>query len=241
MAESDCTRRTTVARVLRNAGYALRFAVTADDTEDFAADPALSLVVVSKELFPSRLENIEAARAAGSKASFVVCSPPRDIKLDRDKLQGIQGVTVTDSYAAPENVLFVANELSSGRINNRKSPRIPYGVRVAFRGAGRDTDDYGFSYNISEKGVYVRTLAPPEDEEAWLELCPPRVERNVRLVGRVAWRRPFNYNESATVPPGFGIEVVDCGAKDRALWAEGYARLAETVGASRFPSTSGGG
>jgi len=235
VAEGERVRRTTVARVLRNAGFALRFAVTPDDAEHFVSDTSLSLVVVSRELLPSPAESIRAARAAGSTANFIVCSPPREIKHDRAALAGMNGVTLTDSFAAPENVLFVANELGGGRTNNRKSARIPYGVRVAFRGAGRDTDEYGFSYNISEKGVYVRTLAPPEDDEAWLELCPPRVERHVRLVGRVAWRRPFNYNESATVPPGFGIEVVDGGARDRALWAEGYERLAETVGASRFP------
>jgi DNA-binding response OmpR family regulator len=235
VAESDRVRRTTVARVLRNAGFALRFAVTPDDTEHFAADPALSLVVISKELLPSPLENIESARAAGSNANFVVCSPPRDIKHDRAALHGLAGVTVTDSFAAPENVLFVANELGGGRTNNRKSARIPYGVRVAFRGAGRDTDEHGYSYNVSERGIYVRTLAPPEDDEAWVELSPPRVERVVRLVGRIAWRRPFNYNESATVPPGFGVEIIDGAAKDRALWVEGYVRLAETVGASKVP------
>ncbi len=237
VAESDRVRRTTVARVLRNAGFSLRFAVTDEDTERFVNDTTLALVVVSKELFPSPPESIKAARAAGNNANFVVCSPPRDIKHDREALLGLSGVTVTDSFAAPENVLFVANELGGGRTNNRRSARIPYGVRVAFRSAGRDSDDHGYSYNISENGLYVRTLAPPEDDEAWVELTPPRMERYVRLVGRVAWRRPFNYNESATVPPGFGLEIVDGAARDRALWGEGYLRLADTVGASRFPAT----
>ena len=52
------------------------------------------------------------------------------------------------------------------------------------------------------------------------------------LVGR------FNPDD-IDVPGGnarIRIEVVDGGSKDRALWAEGYARLAETVGASRFPT-----
>ncbi|MFZ5897160.1 MAG: PilZ domain-containing protein [Myxococcota bacterium] len=236
VAEADRTRRTTVARVLRNAGYTLRFAVTPEDTEHFVADPTLALVVVSKDLFPSAPESIQAARAAGSQANFVLCSPPRDIKHDRAALQGVSGVKLTDSFAAPENVLFVANELGGAFTNNRKSPRIPYGARVAFRSAGRDSDEYGYSYNISLNGIYVRTLAPPEDDEVWLELCPPRIERHVRLVGRVAWRRPFNYNENATVPPGFGVEIIDGAARDRALWAEGYTRLVETVGASKFPT-----
>ncbi len=230
VAEVDRTRRTTVARVLRNAGFALRFAVSAEDAQRFSGDPALSLVVVNRDLLSDPSATVQAARTQGSKANFVICSPPRDLRSERDALAGLTGVTLTDSFASPENVLFIANELSGGRVNNRASARIPYGMRVAFRSAGRDSDEHGFSYNISEKGLYVRTLAPPEDDEAWLELCPPRIERFVRLVGRVAWRRPFNYNENATVPPGFGVEIVDGSAKDRALWVEGYRRLMEAVG-----------
>jgi DNA-binding response OmpR family regulator len=230
VAETDQIRRTTVARVLRNAGFAVRFAVSADDAQHFAADPTLTLVVTNKDLFPDAPSTLSAARAAGSQANFILCAAPRDIRQAREGLTGFTGVTVTDSFTAPENVLFVANELTGGRTNGRASPRVPYGIRVAFRSAGRDVDDHGFSYNVSEKGLYVRTLAPPEDDEVWLELCPPRSERRVRLVGKVAWRRPFNYNENATVPPGFGLEIQDGAAKDRALWLEGYQQLVAAVG-----------
>lgn len=229
VAETDQVRRTTVARVLRNAGFAVRFAVSAEDAQRFATDPALTLVVTARDLFPEAPATIQAARDAGSKANFILCSAPRDIRQARETLTAFTGVTVTDSFAAPENVLFVANELTGGRTNGRASPRIPYGTRVAFRGAGREIDDHGFTYNVSEKGLYVRTLAPPEDDEVWLELCAPRSERRVRLVGKVAWRRPFNYNENATVPPGFGLEIQDGAAKDRALWLESYQQLVAAV------------
>ena len=135
------------------------------------------------------------------------------MKTVRAALDGIGGVGVIDAFAPPENVLFASNELKGGAVNNRRSPRILYGTTVAFRGAGREKDDFGFSYNISEGGLYVRTLAPPEDDEVWIEMCPPRSERRVRLVGKVAWRRRFNHNENATVPPGFGLSIVTDGAK----------------------------
>lgn len=230
VAEGEQTRRVAVARVLRNAGYSIRFAVSAEDAQLFAADPKLSLVVGNSELIPTVGAVIERARSDGSLANFIVCSAPRDIKQQRAHLSGLSGVTVTDGFTAPENVLFVANELTGGRTSGRASPRVPYGTLIGFRAAGRDVDEHGFSYNVSEKGLYVRTLALPEDDEVWLELRPPRQERHVRLVGRVAWRRPFNYNESATVPPGFGVEIVDGASKDRAIWAEGYAKLVEAVG-----------
>jgi DNA-binding response OmpR family regulator len=230
IAEGDKTRRTTVARVLRNAGFGVRFAVSSEDAQRFSADPELALVVTSQDLMPDARKTIELARSGGSRANFIVCSPPRDMRAQRAALADLGGVTVSDSFAAPENVLFVANELGSGRTNNRTSPRIPYGSRVAFRSAGREVDDHGFSYNVSEKGLYVRTLALPEGDEVWLELCPPRVERYIRVVGKIAWKRPFNYNESATVPPGFGVEIVDGAQKDRELWVQGYLQLAAAIG-----------
>ena len=66
----------------------------------------------------------------------------------------------------------------------RGTARVLYGTAVAFRPMGRDTDDFGFTYNVSAGGLYVRTLAPPDEQLVWLELCPPRGER------RVAPRRP---------------------------------------------------
>jgi len=230
VAEADRVRRVAVARVLRNAGFAVRFAVSPEDTAEFACDPSLELAVASRELLQAPRETIERARAAGSLASFVLCAAPRELREERAALAGLASVTVTDGFAAPENVLFVANELTSGRRNNRASARIAYGTRVAFRGAGRPYDDVGFTYNLSETGIYVRTLAPPEDDEVWVELCPPLLERQVRLVGRVAWRRPFNYNQSATVPPGFGLQIVDGFRKDRELWKDSYQRLLEALG-----------
>ena len=135
-----------------------------------------------------------------------------------------------DGFAPPENVLFLLNELSHKHENKRASARLLYGTSAAFRGAGRDEDDVGFTFNLSAGGLYVRTLAPPEDELVWLELTPPRSERRVRLVGRVAWRRGIAHSATATVPPGFGVEIVDGASSDLKLWRAGYSAFAESVG-----------
>jgi DNA-binding response OmpR family regulator len=231
VSEADRTRRAAVARILRNAGFAVRFAVSAEDTLTFARDPKLTLIVAGTDLVPEIREFVEQSRSEQGQARVVMCCPPRQMKNERARLEGVKGVTVTDGFAAPENVLFAANELLLGdRSSGRASPRVAHGTGVAFRGAGREFDEQGFTYNVSASGLYVRTLSAPEDEEAWLELCPPRLDRRVRLVGRVAWRRPFGYNETATVPPGFGVQIIDGAKRDLALWAEGYARLLEAVG-----------
>lgn len=230
IAEADRTRRTVVARVLRNAGYAVTFAVTSDDAAQFSERGDLSLAVVNSELMPSPRPVMERARQAGSRANFILCCAPRDLRVTREELQDLTGVAAVDGYAAPENVLFASNELRAGGVNNRKSARILYGTTVAFRGAGRERDDLGFTYNVSSGGIYVRTLAPPDDDETWLELRPPRSDRLVRLVAKVAWRRRFNHNENATVPPGFGAQIVDGARGDLDAWTDGYATMATALG-----------
>lgn len=230
IAESDKTRRTVVGRVLRNAGYSVMFAVTKEDAARFAQQDDIALAVLNAELADDYPTTIDSARAAGSKANFIVCAHPRDLKSVRASLSSSTGVGVIDAFAPPENVLFASNELKGGAVNNRRSARILFGTTVAFRGAGREKDDYGFSYNISEGGLYVRTLAPPEDDEVWIEMMPPRSERRVRLVGKVAWRRRFNHNENATVPPGFGLSIVDGAKADIQTWADTYGTISEALG-----------
>ena len=57
-------------------------------------------------------------------------------------LRDLANATVTDSFAPPENIVFLANELGRGKGNDqRASRRLLYGTMVAFRCAGRDEDD----------------------------------------------------------------------------------------------------
>ena len=83
---------------------------------------------------------------------------------------------------------------------------------------------------MSSGGIYVRTLAPPDDDETWIELRPPRSDRLVRLVAKIAWRRRFNHNENATVPPGFGAQIIDGAKADLEAWNAGNAAMAAALG-----------
>jgi hypothetical protein len=230
IAEADRTRRTVVARVLRNAGYAVTFAVTAEDAIKFAERADLVLAVINTELVPDLRPVVERARGAGSAANFILCCAPRELRTVREGLEDLGGVAAVDGFAAPENVLFASNELRAGGVNNRKSARLLYGTTVAFRGAGRERDDLGFTYNVSSGGIYVRTLAPPDDDETWVELRPPRTDRVVRLVVKIAWRRRFNHNENATVPPGFGAQIIDGAKADLDAWTDGYSTMSTALG-----------
>jgi hypothetical protein len=160
---------------------------------------------------------------------------PRHVAQLAPLVDPLPYVALGDSFAPPENVLFAANEIArGGGTEGRGSARLLFGAAVRFRVAGREEDEIGFTYNVSETGLYVRTLvAPPAKESVWLEFQPPRSDRRVRLEGVVQWRRPFGPNDQATVPTGFGIEITDGSRADRARFTEGYKALhASTFGAA---------
>jgi DNA-binding response OmpR family regulator len=231
VAEADRRRRIAVGRSLRSAGFDIVFAATPSDATELAASDDFELVVSSIELAPVQSVAIAAARAAGNGAAWIASAPPRVLREVKSDVRQLERVTAMDAFSSPDSVLFVANDLLHRRgTDHRSSARVLYGAVVAFRGAGRDEDDHGFSHNASAGGLYVRTLAPPEDEHVWLELLPPRSERRVRLVGKIAWRRAFGPGPHATVPPGFGVALVDGARADLEAWRAGYEAFARAIG-----------
>jgi DNA-binding response OmpR family regulator len=235
VADADRWRRTLYARVLRNAGYSVKFALQCSEAVDAGLGEAIKLVIVDADLEPDGgVEVARQLRERGGSAPVVIPSPPKKMGGHRAAVRELPRVGVFDSFAPPENLLFVANELGRAmRDDGRASARLLYGTVVAFRHAGRDRGDgFGCTYNISAGGIYVRTLAPLDrGDEAWLELRPPRSDRLVRLEGKIAWSRRFGPIESATVPPGFGVQITDGSKSDLARYEAGYrAFAADTIG-----------
>jgi DNA-binding response OmpR family regulator/Tfp pilus assembly protein PilZ len=235
VADADRRRRVLWARVLRSAGYDVRYALDGDEAYRSAHDHAVKLVIADVDIDPhGGVAVAQQMRAAGIGTPVVLPCAPKRIGHYRSALADLRKVAVTDGFAPPENLLFVANELGRSGLEGRASPRLLYGTVVAFRQAGRDEDAFGCTYNISAGGLYVRTLAPLNgDEDVWLELKPPRSDRRVRLEGRVRWRRRFGPIESATVPPGFGVQIVDGAKADLIRYETGYQSFAaDTFGTS---------
>jgi DNA-binding response OmpR family regulator len=231
--DGDRTRRIVLGRVLRNAGYSIEFAVNDEDALARVREHAPKLVVAGNDVSASPSALLASARDAGSTATWIVTGAPRGLSEIRAAIEPFGNATATDGFAAAENVVFLANEMQrGGATDKRASRRLLYGTTVSFRSAGRDEDDRGFSYNVSLGGLYVRTLAPPEDNVVWLELQPPRCDRRVRLEGQVVWRRKFGPSEGATVPPGFGVALADASQRDMEAWRLGYAAFSEALGYS---------
>ena len=230
IADSRDERRIILGRVLRNAGFKVMFARNRNDALRYSTDRRFSLVVASASLMVDPRDAVSGARKNGSTATWIVTCPPRQVHTVQDKLSGLTNVAVADGFAPAENVLFVANELDDGGAKNKRdSHRMLYGTTVAFRGAGQENDDFGFTYNVSESGVYVRTLAPPEEDVVWLELRPPRTDRLVRLEARVAWRKGLGPIEHATSPAGFGVAITDGSKADVENWQRGCTRFEDAL------------
>lgn len=217
--------RIVLGRVLRNAGFSVTFARSAEDADSYLRTRQFSLVVENAELVPGQREVITQAQSRGFGGTWIVQCAPRQMSDMQASLAGLANVAVAEAFAPAENVLFVANELASGTKNQRATPRMLYRTTVRFRAAGHEWDDAGFTYNVSEGGLYVRTLMPPGEDRVWLELRPPRTDRLVRLEGRVAWRRGVGPVDNATVPPGFGVSVLDGSQADLEAWSDGCRRF----------------
>lgn len=225
VADSDRSRGDVFGRVLANAGYDVKYALDRLSLEFYTQQSDLKLIVATTELGDPK-PHIQRSRKSGSAPVWIVTAPRRDLEGHLATLGSLDAVRVMPLGAPPEDVLFTSNELLGGARHARSSARILYGTVVAFRDAGADDDELGFSYNVSAGGVYVRTLAPAPEGRVWLELRPPRSKSRVRLEGRVAWKRSFFDASGATSPPGFGVELVDGLGDGLEAWREAYAALA---------------
>lgn len=225
VAEADPGRSHVVARVLANAGYCPEIARDLRDVARLTSQPDVRLVVFSAHLGPPR-QLISSANDLGSKAAWVITSSPADIEASIESVVGLERVTAIGEQCPPENLLFVSNDLlRSTSVAMRKCTRVLFGTVVLFRAPGASRDDTGYTYNVSEGGMYVRTLAPPDSERVWLELRPPCRETSVRLEARVAWRRFYGDDAVATAPAGFGLEILGGLGNSVAVWKEGFAEL----------------
>jgi hypothetical protein len=222
--------RTVVARMLSNAGLRPRIAGNVPDAVDAACSRGVRFVVACDDLPPDgAAAALFGARSRGGvDVPWVVVAPARRLGSLRVVLGGLPRVALVDVHAPPDNVLYVANDLSRSQLSERRaSARLLFGTAVAFRVAGSGEDDVGFTYNVAAGGMFVRTLAAPRGgDEVWLELWPPRSERAVRLVGSVAWSRPYGPSDGANVPPGFGVRLTGGLPGDLERWEAAYRSLA---------------
>lgn len=225
VADTDRSRCDVLGRVLANAGYNVRYAMDVVSARFYLTKPGVRLFVLNKDLGnPASL--IDEARTHGNQADWVVTSKRRDLGRVRDELSRFDRVAVMSSHGPPENVLFALNFLRpTTGASQRAQVRALHGTLVLFRGEGSYDDECGFTYSVSANGLYIRTLLPAPVGNLWVELEPPNSARRVRLMGRVAWSRPFAHPAIETAPAGFGVELISGLGNDLDVWVDGFNSL----------------
>ncbi|HEV8547391.1 MAG TPA: hypothetical protein VGQ57_00160, partial [Polyangiaceae bacterium] len=233
VAEATTQRRALVGRVLSQAGYDVKFAVDRGAVELYASQSETRLVVISAALGdPRRI--IEAAAKAGALPTWIVTVEARSTARLAASLAGLDRVAVTSTAGSPEDVLFLANELVFSKGPRRREWRALYGTPVAFRPSDGDADEYGFSYDASPRGLYVRSLLPCATEDVEVELRLPNRDERVRLHGKVAKRFPFGSGAIASAPPGFGVKLEGPDA-DLSRWDDACGELIDRASSESLP------
>ena len=234
VAEGTTQRRALLGRVLVHAGYDVKFAVDRGSVELYASQAETRIVVISATLGDPR-KLIESASKAGGLATWIVTAEARSVARLAASLTGLERVVVTSTAGSPEDILFLANEIVFGKGHRQREWRALYGTPVAFRPLGATTDDYGFTYDVSPGGLYVRSLLPCESDDVEVDLRPPERDERVRLLGKVVRRFAFGSGSVASAPPGFGVKVVGPTSPALKLWVEACRAYVEKVGSGSPP------
>jgi CheY-like chemotaxis protein len=226
--ETDEHRR-RFGRVLRQAGFDVQFALDVDEIMSaLASEVPPELVVVSDEVLPvHKIREVRRlANAPGTPLVIVATASSTRIMIE----SGLERVATISECAPHDHLLFLANDLlRSGRRQARNSPRYLFDTLCSFRLEGAFSAEHGLTYNLSETGIYVRTLDPPPKNSAlWLELRPPGTTATVHLRGKLVWVAMPGRGSRGT-PPGFGlrIEPDKSPADDLKIYRSAYYTLAE--------------
>jgi DNA-binding response OmpR family regulator len=235
IADPDVSRVEALARVFRLAGFEVHSATERKSLQSILLlqRPAVAVANTALGDLPELIAKI---RSNGSKTAFLVLAPRREFDAQQQALGAVERCAVIGPQMNPWQVLYRANQLSRPEgAEQRGEPRRAFGSFVLFRPAGSDVDDVGIAYNLSSRGMYVRTFAPVTSEDVWLEWRVPQDATRVRIEGRVAFRQAaLSDANRAACPMGFGVEFRDYlgGARKH------LARALEILDAAALKSSS---
>lgn len=200
---------TVVGRLLEKAGYE-RVAVRSlsEAQESLAGTPA-ALAIVDLDL-PGALALVERLDAAVPPVAVVaVATQAAKAKLPRR----LADLAPYDVETELEHLLRRVNRflLGSVRAERRAAARIPFHAEVRFRVLG-ETGPWlaGASFDLSETGIYVRTLTPlhaSRPVEVSFKLTPER--QATQVAGLVVWANPYGPRTVLSYPYGMGVTFSD--------------------------------
>lgn len=222
----DIARRRVVGRTLRQAGFDVAYAVSTDELQAMATSTTAPTLIVTHPGFPPHggRAAMELSRQLFDKPRLPgLIMPASDEEADRAQAD-------TDTEQAGRLLFFAEEAMRADARDLRASPRYLHYGMCAFREAGSLFPTFGLTHNISQQGLYVRTLDPPRPgSDLWFEMRAPQLDVTIHLRGTVVWRREPS-TMGGTAPPGFGmrVEAEACPKGDLAYYERGYQQLQHT-------------
>lgn len=224
LVDPDRDQRVLLARQLRRMGFDVHFAL---DVESIPEGDQVKMVVIS-----AALDVGAALKQRDDARPWLVVGDSK--QLDGLDTTDSKRTKLFDTGGDPGQIVFVANQLLTEEFTQlRASKRLVYGVPILFGGvqngaAGVRT--YGYTYNISRGGLFVRTLTPPAMGTVLdLEFTPPTGRGRVLVTGRVVWRQEQPVGRNG-VPCGFGLQYAEeLPLADGAALETGYQALSERL------------
>ena len=220
----DNPRRRVLGRTLRTAGFDVAYAATSDELFHVARGMTTPALIVTHRLLPGAggPGAIDTVRKLVSKPKLPALLLPA---LPEEQVE----VDLVEAADETGRLLFFAEEALRGDVSDlRASKRLLYNGLCAFREAGSLDPVFGLTHNISNQGLYVRTLDPPRPgSEVWFEMrVPGDMHSLVHLRGQVMWRREARHMGGAA-PAGFGMRITEptCPPQDLSLYSESYEEL----------------
>jgi Tfp pilus assembly protein PilZ len=231
LADTNRERRVQFARHLRRMGFDVCFAL---DVKGIPDDPSVKLVVAHHRLPPHGVGRGLSEYRHGNAAQipWIIVGTEPELTAVKATLFKNDKVTFFDVSADPAQVVFAANQLLLGSdASMRRSQRLRYGSPLRFN-LLQQPAQWGYTFNISRGGLYVRTLTPPElGNELTLQFRAPFGRGRVELTAQVVWRQSFS--RSKGYPSGFGLQYSDVQLADAAALKAGYDKLLEQMGAEQ--------
>jgi CheY-like chemotaxis protein len=236
LADANLERRIAIARSLRIAKFDVEFAESPEDLlakigGDHPYRVILSAVNLGQEDSPAIFGRIHCNREF-KLVPWLIYETGRILANTKKDAPG--DLVKIGSDLSPETVSFhVQNILASPMKELRKSERVPYYTPVKVIIERIREEIWGFSTDMSENGLYIRTLVPPPPGTMLtIAFRPPTAEGTVQMGARVAWRKEYGSAANPSKHPGFGIEFARISEPDRAALLSGYAILQRSIGLS---------
>ncbi|MBI5545773.1 MAG: response regulator [Deltaproteobacteria bacterium] len=198
---------TVVSRLLQQSGFESSVATQLTQLTSAGGEGPIRLAIVDLDA-PAASEVVGRLRAEAPPIPIVaVTSRP----LSALPAQ-LAALAPYDLETELEHLVRRVNKvlIGSGRSDRRSAPRIPFHSVVQFRLWGEEEWRAGGSFDLSETGLYVRTLTPMQaSKPVEITFSLGRAAAPLTVKGLVVWSNSFGPRTVFSYPYGMGVTFSD--------------------------------